>query len=191
MTNHNHKHIYALTIRQTPGEKFTYCNPKSGLTHEWTVPEDGVVLFYIGETTMPFKERHSKHRTFAKKLITHLQGLPTIDPHEYPVYYFTTEFCGENGRNFEIHALQEGDGLSEAEWIEHALSTGHPIQNSASGSISTVKGYKKPDLSINGQFKAINEANLPKKAQKEEITAEVIQARRAAWIAERKKQGLA
>lgn len=181
----DHKLIYALVSMQTPGEIITFTNPKSFVTHTWTVPDDGAVLFYIGETTMSLAGRWSKHKTFAKKLVQHLQGLPVKDPHDYPVYHFTREFGGPIGQNFEIVLLQDGPGLTEAEWISLSHSSGHPIQNSASGSYSTRVGGRKDDGTVASEFRKTNEAQMPR-PKKIEPTFEEVEAAREAYIQARK-----
>ena len=199
-----HKIIYALTITQIPGSTFTWTNPRSQQTFTWTVPEDGHVLFYIGESSMTLPERLSKHKTFAKKLVKHLEreevltmedceekrlwlaaNPPIIDPHHYPVYYFTKHFCGDLGQTFEAHLLQDGPGLTEADWIKTSLETGHPIQNAAKGSYSTKVGGRKDDGTVLGEFRRVNEAHFKPKKKAEPTEEEIVQAR-LAWIAERK-----
>ena len=180
-----HKIIYALSVQMAPGQAFKWTNPKSLITFEWTAPDDGAVLFYVGETSMTLQERKSKHKTFAKKLVQDLSGEQVIDPHHYPVYYFTTEFCGENGQGFEAHLLQDGPGLTEAEWVAEARTTGHPLQNAASPSKSTKVGGRADDNTWQGAFRRVNEAHATPKV-KVEPTEESVKAERERWIAERK-----
>lgn len=180
-----HKILYALVVKMNPGQTYSWVNPKSGIEFEWTANESGEVLFYVGETTMTLKERESKHRTFAKKLVKKHAGEEVNDAHDYPVYHFTKEFCGLNGHGFEAQLLQSGPGLSEAEWIQHAIDDGHPIQNVANGSKHLVKGFRPEDTSINGVFKQMNDLHFPK-LEKKEPTPEEVAAAREAWVAARK-----
>jgi hypothetical protein len=185
MSAARHKRIYALTVKMEPGKTIIWTNPRSMQTQTWTVPDDGDVLFYVGETSMTVPERWSKHRTFAKKLITHLAGIETIDPHHYPVYYFTKDFCGELGGDFEAHILQDGPGDSEATWIAWARGLGHPLQNTDNGSYRTEVGGRKDDGTWQSDFRKLNEQHFKPKKIAEPKEDEVIAAR-TAWIAARK-----
>lgn len=172
-----HKTIYALTTRMIPHTTHTWTNPKTEQSFTWIVPEDGVVLFYVGETTMTIEARASKHRTFTRKLIKHIKGEDVIDPHLYPVYFFTTTFCGKDGLDFNIHPLQEGPGLSEAEWIRTSAELGHPLQNFGGGSLSTKSNKLSPGPKTD--YKIVN-AQLGKREQVEPTPDEIKKAR-AKW----------
>lgn len=173
-----HKSIYALTTQMLPGSTHTWTNPKSGTNYTWTVPDDGTVLFYVGETSMPVQERYSKHKTFTRKLKQYLKGEDVIDPHLYPVYFFTIHFCGEDGLDFTAHTLQEGPGLSEADWIASTFGIGHPIQNAGTGSSTTKVSSLPPGPKAD--YKLVNE-QLGRRPKDPEPTPEGIMRARAKW----------
>ena len=133
------KRIYALTTTLPAKETYIYPCPKTNTTRTFTVPEDGKIIFYVGETSMTLNERYSKHRTFTKKLLNHLEGLDVNDVHDYAVYYFILTFCGDDGFDFQIELLQEGEGMTEAQWVSFAKEEGHPLMNTAAGSSSLVR----------------------------------------------------
>lgn len=178
-----HKTIYALVLHLSPGEHI-YTNPISDKSFSFRPDHNGDVLVYIGETTMSLKARLSKHKTFTNKFISYCNDEEVNDPHLYPIYAMLAEYQ-LLGYQFDIIELQSGPGQSEAEWIEHAIKDGHPIQNAAAGSKFTIKGFKPEDTSINGVFKKVNEMHFPKH-EKKEPTPEEVAAAREAWVAARK-----
>lgn len=173
------KLIYALTCDMQPGTTHEWDDPITHNTMTWTVPADGVVLFYIGETTMRLKDRLSKHVTYTKKMLRHLNGELNINGlKHYPVYYFTSAFCG---LNFNITLLQEDNGNTEQWWVEQARALGHPIQNSVPASTSIVKGENKHTRTAMGDYAKLN----PKRVKPAPPSPEDIIRARNAWIAQR------
>lgn len=78
--------IYTLSFSAIPHTEIELYNPITHTTEIYTVPADGKVVFYAGQTSLPVSQRLSKHRTYIKKIAYGDKDKV------FPVY----EFCAAN-----------------------------------------------------------------------------------------------
>jgi hypothetical protein len=117
--------IYTLYFEATPGSVLSLYNPIRGIDQDITVPADGRVIFYVGQTGMKMACRLSKHRTYIRKL---LKG---DKDKVFPVY----QFCVANDIapediNYNLEAvLPQKSSLTERRLVRAYSVSATPLMN--------------------------------------------------------------
>jgi hypothetical protein len=137
------RQIYALVLHGTPDTSTTWSDPVTNQTYTFTFGDSGTALIYIGESKVGsgkiasdargVKERIRQHFVWAKKY--KLIGEGSAKP--YPLYRFMASVPTSR---IGWSVIDESGARSEAEWIELARKSGHPVLNVARGTVvSTLK----------------------------------------------------
>ena len=155
---------YAAFFTAPPNKLIPIFRPHTDEWIDYTVPDSGVVIFYIGTTKQKLTDRHKNHKFHFYQTYEWLNGgIEHLKPTGLsPLSLF---FAIQRPWNFALFPL-EGD--VEAEQIQYHLAEGCPLVNTEGTGLNGLKrgNYKSKYSPVTLKYEELARQNWEKNGKK-------------------------